>query len=47
MSESPDPWPNLTPVVDGVVPASEIPQDPDFLSIDGLATDDLELEMED
>jgi hypothetical protein len=38
------PWPNLTPVVDGIVPAAEVPQEPDLLSVDDVDTD---LEMED
>lgn len=37
------PWPNQTPVVDGVVPVEEVPQDPDLFADD---TDDL-LETED
>lgn len=32
------PWPNQTPVVDGVVPVEEVPQDPDLFADD---TDDL------
>jgi hypothetical protein len=45
MSEtSPDPWPNLSPVVDGIVPVVEVPQEPDLLSVDDVDTD---LEMED
>ena len=36
------PWPNQTPVVDGIVPVSEVPQDPDLFDDD---TDD-QLETE-
>lgn len=28
------PWPNQQPIVDGVVPADQVPQDPDFFSGD-------------
>lgn len=28
------PWPNQTFVVDGIVPASEVPQDPDLFDND-------------
>lgn len=38
------PWPNQTPVVDGIVPVEEVPQEADFLDID---PDDDDLEMED
>lgn len=41
------PWPNLTPVVDGIVPADEVPQDPDLLVVDGVTDGDPDLEMED
>lgn len=39
-------WPNQEPVVDGVVPSEEVPQDPD-LPEDEDDDPDLELEMED
>lgn len=26
------PWPNQQPIVDGVVPAAQVPQNPDFFS---------------
>lgn len=44
MSES-TPWPNRTPVVEGIVPTEEVPQDPDFLK--NFDTDDNTFEMED
>ena len=28
------PWPNQTPVVDGIVPVAEVPQDPDLFDDD-------------
>lgn len=39
-----DPWPNQTPVVDGVIPTEEVDQDPDLFADDD---DDPEMEMED
>lgn len=36
------PWPNQTPVVDGVVPTEEVSQDPDLLENE----EDTDLEME-
>jgi hypothetical protein len=39
----PQPWPNQTLVVDGVVPTEEVDQDPDLFADD----DDPEMEMED
>lgn len=42
-----DRWPNTKPVVDGIVPANEVPQDPDLLEVDGVLDSDPELEMED
>lgn len=36
-------WPNQLPVIDGIVPVDEIPQDADFLSVDDTS-DDLEME---
>lgn len=38
------PWPNQEPVVDGVVPVEDVPQDPDFLSEED---EDLDVEMGD
>jgi len=42
MSES-TPWPNQDPVVDGVVPAEQVPQDEDLFTGDDV-DDDLEME---
>jgi hypothetical protein len=39
----PTPWPNKRPVVDGVTPSDEVPQDPDLEGLD----DDLDREMKD
>ena len=51
MSETtPEPdliWPNQEPVLDGVVPVDDVPQDPDLQEIDSIADSDLTLEMED
>ncbi len=47
MTSALDPWPNLTPVVDGVVPVDEVPQEPDLLVVNGIDESDSELEMED
>jgi hypothetical protein len=40
-------WPNEDPVVDGIVPVDEVPQDPDLLDIDPPEDLDPLLEMED
>lgn len=39
-----DPWPNQTPIVDGVVPVDDVPQDADLFDDD--EDDDLEMEDE-
>jgi hypothetical protein len=41
------PWPNNEPVVDGIVPVEEVPQDADLLDIDDVSDSDPDLEMED
>lgn len=38
-----EPWPNQTPVVDGVIPTEEVEQDPDLFEDDA---DDPEMEMD-
>ncbi len=38
-----EPWPNQTPVVDGVIPTEEVDQDPDLFEDDD---DDPEMEMD-
>lgn len=40
-SSEDQPWPNRLPVVDGVVPSSEVPQDPDFLTDDPDADEEM------
>jgi hypothetical protein len=42
--EEEQPWPNQTPVVDGVIPTEEVDQDPDLFEDDD---DDPDMEMED
>ena len=39
-------WPNQEPVVDGIVPVDEVPQDPDLLVIDPPEDSDPNAEME-
>ena len=41
MSE-PTPWPNQEPVIDGIIPTIDVPQDPDLFE-----DDDEDLEEED
>lgn len=40
-------WPNEVPIVDGIVPVDEVPQDSDLLDIDPPEDSNPDLEMED
>ncbi|MGG5257445.1 hypothetical protein [Phycicoccus avicenniae] len=38
MSDQPaTPWPNQTPIVDGVTPEADVPQDPNLFADDDLS----------